>query len=278
MNTLSHFVHATRRTVTDLRALGILVALYALLLVSFYIFVSTREATVWQVLITYLFLVLVPAEFFVLQAAILCHARERRFHWSQIVRDAIKLVVITIPIILLGWALWALLNRWQLHYQAPTPSITFGPAPPKTQPMHWPATLFATLRFLLFGIAFPLTTIHLWIEVTGRDLKSLVSGGAEAIVKRLGGLLSRAFASDSVFTYALGLVLFVFIPYAILFVPITIKGTKTDFAVFILRLVIAFALILIGWVVTLTTLTRASEAALAIPADPIQETPAEAAA
>jgi hypothetical protein len=278
MNTLRHFLHATRRTVTDLRALGILVALYALLLVSFYIFVSTREATVWQVLITYLFLVLVPAEFFVLQAAILCHAREKKFHWSQIVRDAIKLVVITIPIILLGWALWALLNRWQLHYQAPTPPITFGTTPPKTQPMHWPTTLFATLRFLLFGIAYPLTTIHLWIEVTGRDLKALVSGGAEATVKRIGSVLSRAFASDSVFKYALGLVLFVFIPYALLFVPITIKGTKTAFAVFILRLVIAFASILIGWVVTLTTLTRSTEATLAIPAGPIQETPAEAAA
>lgn len=275
---IKKFFETTKALLRGPFSLAVFAALYVLLLVSFYIFVSTREATVWQVLITYLFLVLVPAEFFVLQATILCHAREKRFHWSQIIRDAIKLVVVVIPIILLGWALWALLNRWQLHYQAPTPPTTFGNTPPKTQPMHWATTLFATLRFLLFGIAFPLTTIHLWIEVTGRDLKALVSGGAEATVKRIGSVSSRAFAPNSIFTYALGLVLFVLIPYAILFVPITIKGTKTAFAVFILRLVIAFALILIGWVVTLTTLTRSTEATLAIPAGPIQETPAEAAA
>jgi hypothetical protein len=278
MTPIRKFLESTKELFKAPTALGMLAALYALLLVTFYIFVSTREATVWQVLVTYVLLMLVPAEFFVLQAAIIGHAREQGFRWSQIVRDAIKLVAITIPIVLLGWALWALLNKWQFRYPAPLPPITFGTAPPKPQPMHWPTTLFATLRFLLFGFALPLAAIHLWIEVTGQDLKALVSAGAGQTAKRIGNTLSRAFDVDSVFTYALGLILFVFIPYAALNVPITIKGTKTAFTVFILRLVIAFALILIGWVVTLSTLTKSSEATLAIPTGPIQETPAEASA
>jgi hypothetical protein len=56
----------------------------------------------------------------------------------------------------------------------------------------------------------------------------------------------------------LGLIVFVLGPYLFLFVPIHPKGTKTDFAVFILRLLLAFIFIFVGWVVTVTALVRAS--------------------
>lgn len=261
MITIKQFFATLRATFTNARALLILVALYALLLVSFYFFISTREATAWQVLVTYVLLLLLPVEFFVLQASILNHAREQKFRWSQIGRDALKLIAVTIPIIIIGWALWWLLNKWQGRYLAPLPPITFAPGPPKQQPMHWPTTIFATLRFLLFVAVLPLATIHLWIEVTARDVRSSFAGGVKGFFKRIGSSLARAFSSDSVFTYILGLIFFVFLPYAIFFVPFTIKGNKTDFAVFILRLVLAFAFMLIGWVVTIATLTRSASGA-----------------
>jgi hypothetical protein len=256
MITIKQFFATLRATFTNVRALVIFIALYALLLVSFYFFISTREATAWQVLATYVLLLLVPIEFFVLQAAILDHARAHRFRWSQIGRDALKLIAITITIMLIGWGLWWLLNKWQGRYPAPLPPITFAPGPPKPQTMHWPSTIFATLRFLVFAVALPLATIHLWIEITARDVRSFFAGGVKGFLQRTGNSLARGFSSDSVFTYILGLIFFVFVPYAIFFVPVTIKGNKTDFGVFILRLVVAFALILIGWVVMLTTLTR----------------------
>ena len=262
--TLKTWVESTKATLTNLRALAIFAALYVLLLVSLYGFIATREATVWQVTVTLILLVLVPAEFFVLQSAILNHVREQKFRWAQILRDAIKLAVITVPILLLAWALWALLNKWQLRFPVPHPPITFPAAAPRVQPTHWPSLVFATMRGILFGVALPLAAIHLWIEVAGRSVRDTFSGGGQAVLKRIGNVFARAFASESVLTYALGLIFFVAIPYALLFIPFSVKGTKTDFAVFIMRLVLAFLFMLIGWVATVKALasnvSRAPEA------------------
>ena len=275
MSTLRAFFQSARALLGTPRALAIFAALYALLLASLYAFIATREATVWQVALTLLLLVLVPAEFFVLQSAILNHARAARFHWRQILRDAIKLAVVSVPILLLAWALWALLNKWQLsRFPVPQPQITFPAAGPKTQPMHWPTLIFATVRCLLFGVVLPLAAIHLWIEVAGRSVRDAVGGGGQAVRKRIGNVFARAFASDAVLTYALGLIFFVAIPYALLFIPFTVKGTKTDFAVFIARLVLAFLFTLIGWIVTLTALTGSAESSAATSAKTIPDTPA----
>lgn len=258
ITTLKTWSETTKALLKKPRALAIFAALYSVLLATLYIFVTTREATAWQVIITFLFLVLIPAEFFILQAAIVAHAHDGEFQWGRILRHALKIAVTTIPIILVGYLFWILLNKWQAHYPPPVPSLTL-PTPPAAagpQPIHWPTLLFATLRCLLFGIVLPLALIHLWIEVTANDLRNLFSGGSNASLKRIGNVFARAFASDSVLIYALGLLLFVVIPYAALFVRLPARGTKTDFAVFIARLVLAFAFTLIGWVVTLSALAR----------------------
>ena len=103
MTTIKQLVQAIRALLTNPKALAILAVLYALLLATLYGFISIREATLWQVTLTLFFLVLIPIEFFVLQAAILQHARTEKFQWAQILRDAIKLAVVTIPIVLLGF-------------------------------------------------------------------------------------------------------------------------------------------------------------------------------
>jgi len=60
----------------------------------------------------------------------------------------------------------------------------------------------------------------------------------------------------------------------------TIKGTKTEFAVFVAQLLVAFLFTLIGWVVTLTALSRnAEEVSVAespktVPEAPAAEAPA----
>lgn len=274
MIALKRFLETARTTLANPRALAIFAGLYALLLASLYTFISTREATVWQVAVTLFLLVIVPLEFFVLQSAILNRGRAGKFPWAQILRDALKLAVVTIPILLLAWALWALLNKWQLRYPAPLPPITFPATAPKMQPIHWPSLIFATVRGLLFGVLLPLAAIHLWIEVAGRSVRDAVGGGGQAVLKRLGNVFARAFASESVFTYALGLIFFVAIPYALLFIPLTAKGTKTDFAIFIARLLFAFLFTLIGWIVTLTALSRnASESSPVTSAKTIPEAP-----
>jgi hypothetical protein len=128
--------------------------------------------------------------------------------------------------------------------------------------------LFATLRCLLFGVALPLAVIHKWIEVTRNDLKTLLAGGAQGILKRIGRGCAHAFSSNSVLTYALGLVVFVLIPYALLFIPITIKGNKTEFAVFILRLALVFVFTLFGWIVTVGALATLPPESAVVDAKP----------
>jgi hypothetical protein len=235
-----------------------LFVLYALLLVSFYFFISTREATVWQVFVTYTLLFLVPALFFVFQAAILDFARQHKFAVKQVLLSALKLFLVTIPVLLIGAFVWWLMNKLQARYHAPPAPLVFAPTPPKPQPVHWPTMLITTLRFVLFGVAFPLATIHLWIEASVCDVRASFAGGAKKIFGTIGGALVRAFSSEAVFVYGLGLILFVLGPYLALFVPFHPKGTKTDFAVFILRLLLAFIFAFVGWVVTVTTLVRAN--------------------
>lgn len=256
MTTIKRFLNTIRTMLAKPGAFAILAALYAVLLASLYGFISIREATLGQVTLTMVLLVLVPLEFFILQAAILQHARGQKFQWLQILRDAIKLAVVTIPFILLGFLINYLLNKWQAHYLAPEPPMVLPGTKPPALPTHWPSVLFATARLLLLGVMLPLAAIHLWIETTARDLRSSLGGGAGATLQRIGRALLRSLEFDSVVTYAMGLVLFVLVPYAILFVRVPIKGNKTEFAVFILRLLLVYIFTLVGWVVTLNTLTK----------------------
>ena len=251
--TLKLWFDSLRTTLTSLRALP-LVALYALLLVSFYFFISTREATLRQVFGTYALLFLVPAEFFVFQAAILDFARNRRFAVKDLLASALKLFLVTIPVVLIGMFVWWLMSKLQTRYGAPVTPVVFGSQPAKAPPVHWPTMLIVTLRFVLFGVAFPLAAIHLWIEASICDVRASFAGGPRTIFGTIGRALARAFSSEAVFVYGLGLILFVLGPYLILFVPIHPKGTKTDFAVFILGLLLAFIFTFVGWVVTVTTL------------------------
>jgi hypothetical protein len=256
ITSLKLWFESLRSTLTNLRALVVFFALYALLLVSFYFFISTREATVWQVLVTYALLLILPAEFFVLQASILHFSRARSFAVKKILGSALKLAAVTIPVVIIGALLWWLMNKLQARFPAPPAPIVFPPTPPKSAPTHWPTLLITTLRFVLFGIALPLATIHLWIEASVCDVRASFAAGAKNIFGTMRRALARAFSSESVFVYGLGLILFVLGPYLILLPRLTFTGTKTAFTLFVVQVIVAFLLALIGWVVTLSTLTK----------------------
>jgi len=249
------WLNTIKTTFRNLPALIIFALLYAVLLATFFKFIWTREATVWQVLITYSFMVLIPAEFFIYQAAIIDRVRDQKFRWGAIVIDAVKFLIVTIPILLIAWLLYYLLNKIGGHYPAPAPAALPPGSVPPPQPLHWPTFLFSTLRLLLFGIALPLVTIHLWIAVAGTEIRSLF---APSFFRKIGGAVARAFQFEPVLIYGLGLIVFVLVPYAILFIPFSPQGNKADFGFFILRLSLAFIFSLVGWVVTISALTRSS--------------------
>src|SRR5690349_11431982 len=73
-NILKRWFSAIATMFANPGALLVFATLYALLLVASYIFISIREATIWQVLVTYALMILIPLGFFTLQAAIINRA------------------------------------------------------------------------------------------------------------------------------------------------------------------------------------------------------------
>ena len=260
--TLKLWFNSIATTFANLGALLVFAIIYAFLLVASYIFIWIREATVWQVLVTYALMIVIPISFFILQAAIIDRALDQRLRWRVILIDALKFLVVSIMVLLVVWLLYYLLNKISARYPAPVVEVPKVPkldkgAPPPTPPLHWPSLIFATLRFVLWGVAFPLATIHLWIAVAGGGFRALFRDGAKSFFRRTGSALARAFSPDSVLIYGLGLIIFFVLPYVILVPTLTINSNKMEFAVFALRLLLSFLFSLIGWVLTLTAFARA---------------------
>lgn len=267
-------------------ALLVFAIIYAFLLVASYFFISTREATIWQVLVTYALMILIPVGFFILQASIINRVLDHKFRWRVILIDALKFLAVTIPVLLVVLLVYYLLNKISARYPAPVVEVhpvnlaapPTTPVPAPTPVLHWPSLIFTTLRFVLWGVAFPLASIHLWIAVAGGGLRTLFSDGAKSFFKRIGSALARAFSPGSVLVYGLGLIVFFALPYVILVPTLTINGSKTEFAVFSLRLLLSFLFSLVGWVITLTALARNVPSLPPAVSDPSVVLPTEATA
>jgi hypothetical protein len=219
---------------------------------------------------------------------------DQKFRWRVILIDALKFLAVTILVLSVVWLSYYLLNKISARYPAPVVEVvaanqatppapptrapTPAPTPPPTPPLHWPSLFFTTLRFVLLGVAFPLATIHLWIAVAGGGVRNLFSDGAKSFFKRIGSALTRAFSADSVLIYGLGLIVFFVLPYVALVPTFTIKGNKTEFVVFGLRLLLSFLFSLVGWVITLTALARAVPDSPPEVSAPVVEHPTEATA
>ncbi len=258
MTTLKLWLSSIATVFANTGALLVFATIYAFLLVASYIFISIREATIWQVLVTYALMILIPIAFFTLQAAIINRAIDQKLRWRVILIDALKFLVVTILVLLVVWLLHYLLNKVSARYpapvvQVPPPTKVAQPTTPAAPPLHWPSLIFATLRFVLWGVAFPLAAIHLWIAIAGSEF---LSHGAKSLFKRIASSLARAFSADSVLIYGLGLIIFFVLPYVILVPAFRFNGNKTEFAFFGLRLLASFVLSLVGWVLTLTAFAR----------------------
>src|SRR5262245_57520758 len=119
MNTLKLWFNTIVRTFASPGALLVFAFICAFLLVASYIFISIREATVVQVLVTYALMILIPIGFFILQASIINHELDQKFRWRVILIDALKFLAVTIPVLLLACLLYYLLNKISARYPAP---------------------------------------------------------------------------------------------------------------------------------------------------------------
>lgn len=208
------------RSWTTLVLVGLL---YGGLLVASYLFVSTREATIAQLVITLAAMVIAPALFFALQAVSVNYATNTR-SIKKIVQDSLRLIAVSLPLILL------------------TALAVYGLSKINSQ-----QTIVTAARYLLIGVIAPLLAIQLWVAASSDGLRSLL--------RRTHQIVARAFAPQSVFVYACGILFFAVAPYFLIFAHLDIERTWLEISLLVVRLAIGSLLIVIGWVTTVGTLS-----------------------
>ncbi|HKP81455.1 MAG TPA: hypothetical protein VJT69_05530 [Pyrinomonadaceae bacterium] len=210
------------------RVLLLTIAAYAGLLLAIYLFVSTREATISQLILTLVAVVSAPALFFVVQAVSVSYP-----HGSisrGLIKKSLRLVAVSLPVLAL-----TLLTIYGLNK------------------IHSHPTIVTAVRYLLLAVVIPLLAIQLWIAGSNSGLRSSV--------KNLRKVLSSTFAPRSVFVYACGFLIFAVVPYYLLQGKTSIQRPWLELSLLFLRIGVSAILILIGWVTTvgaISILTRSS--------------------
>jgi hypothetical protein len=255
---------AARRLFGNWRALFILLLLYAALIASLYFFIAVREASIWQVLATFLLAIIAPVLFFIIQTIgvryVETDVRARDLlRWS--VRDFWKLFVVTVPLLLLAWLIAYLFSKFQVAntVAAVTEAARAGAAAAATarpaaraaaEAFSWKEVILTTLRFLILGLVLPLLTIQLWIAAARRGL-----GSAFRTIKHVA---AAALAPGAVLVYAIGLLLFGLVPYFLITTNYSRGGAWTEIGLLAGRLVLASLFMFCGWIITLGALSLIS--------------------
>jgi hypothetical protein len=230
--------------------LGMFLLLYVALLLSVYGFLVLRESSILQLLGTSLLTLLIPVLFFVLQAAGVTPGNESRNSgdfWGKAFKNFWKLLLVSVPVILLAWLVEWLLAKIDVTTGAAIRESVRRTTRSGAEPsaINWLAAVVMTVRFLLLYLLLPLTAIQLWIAAV-----------RENFFGNIGRALIRAFSPRSLLTYLIGLLFFAVIPYFLFFTRTPIKSTWVEMVVFGARLALAFLFILFGWVVTLSALSK----------------------
>lgn len=209
---ITAIISAVRTLFSNRRSLLLILAVYTGLLAAIYLFVSTREATISQLLLTFITVVVAPALFFVLQAIIVGPTSR------NLIKNSLKLIAVSVPVIALTVLAVYGLNKLETH-----------------------PTIVTTMRYLLLAVIGPLLVVQLWIAA-GNGI-------------RVRNVLTRTFAPQSVFVYALGFLIFAVVPYLLLHKTVTLQRPWIELSLMIVRLGLSALLILFGWVLTVRTLS-----------------------
>lgn len=224
------FVHAIRTELTAIRLLFsskltllLLVMIYGALLGAGYLFVSTREATIAQLIVTFALLLVTPALFFALQAVSVNYVSGSTTV-KKTVYDSLRLIAVSLPLIALTALAFYGLGKINSHQ-----------------------TVVVAVRYLLVGLVAPLLAIQLW--------RTASQDGVGSLLRRLHHLAIRAFAPQSVFVYACGLLFFAVAPYFLIFHTSQTERAWLEVSLLTVRLAASALLILFGWVTTVGTLS-----------------------
>lgn len=219
--------------------LPLMIAIYGALLLAVYLFISTREATVAQLILTFVVMLAAPLLFFVLQAASVNYATESSGLVRKTMHDTLKLIAVTAPAIAL--TLLAIYVVGKLQGGLAVDPETAKPASPNT------LTSLTVIRYLVIGIVAPLVMIQLWIATSTRGLR--------AMIRNLRETIAQAFAPQAVFIFVCGFLIFAVVPYFLLVQNFQIERSWLEVSLFTVRVVISALFVLLGWVTTVGALS-----------------------
>ncbi|HYG11384.1 MAG TPA: hypothetical protein VD835_15665 [Pyrinomonadaceae bacterium] len=277
-NVLASIFSAARDLLRSPRALAVLVALYAAFIAAVFFFITTREATLWQLFVTGATVILAPLLFFVVQAAGASYAVGHRGAGALLrhtARSFLKVLVVSIPVILLAVLSVYLLNklerraelspeeRARVEYASNDPGSETESASEESRPkppVRWKYLFISALRLFVLGLLLPLAAMHLWLAAT-RD-------GLVAAFARFHRHLARAFSARSIFTYGVGMIVFALLPYFLITKRTPFDSNTLELTIFGARIFLALSLMLFGWVMTMTALARADGHAPAATTEP----------
>ena len=241
---------------------------YAALILTLYLFLTTREATWWQVLLTLIFALFVPYLFAMLQTMgvrvshqVMGAATDdtannagRVSVGEQLrggVRGAWKILLASVPVILIALLGVYLLNRLDarltrdvietIDYSARANTAT-------SDAVGWRDALVTTFRVLVLGAVVPLIAVHLW--------SAIVNFGWRVSVRRTGSILASAFMPAALLTYTLGAILFIGAPYILVSTRTPVSSAWFELTLLGVRLIFAFLFFVFGWTLTQGALSR----------------------
>jgi hypothetical protein len=246
---------ATRQLLRNWRAMIVLAGLYASLIGALYLFVTIREASMGQVILSLVLAIVAPFLFFVLQTAGASQTRDPGVgvFLREALRNSWKVIAISIPLVALTVLVTYLLAKAQSYVGTDGQQLSDLAAQYQLRAsndgrpaLSWSQVSLSAIRYLSFGLVIPLVAIHLWISSVGRNLVVTIKSAKDLVL--------GAFAPHSVLIYTAGFVVFGVIPYLLLFKTTPASKAWMEIAFFVGRLVLGFVLTLFGWVVTMRAL------------------------
>ncbi len=258
---------AARELIINWRQLSVVITLYALLLVSLYALITTREATKMQVGVTLALVFAVPVLFFALQStgAAIATSKSVRALVVDSVKTGWKLIVVSIPLVATVALTLYLLHKLQTRLgiavpiAVPDPAAQFGSVSPQMnpRPVQFSAVAISTLRYLVLGVLGPVALIHLWI--------STVRNGLIATLRGVHTHLIQAIGAQSLLIYMVGFVIFAVAPYLLLFKATSASRAWVEIGLLSLRLLAVFLMTLLGWLLTVRALSLSTESTALVP-------------
>ena len=244
----------------------IFVAGYAALILTVYLFLTTREATWWQVLLTVVFALLAPYLFAVLQTMGVrvsqgeattndVENKAGKMPMSELlgsgVRRAWRVLAACVPVILIALLGVYLLNLLdakltgdaldEVELAARSNTLTSGE-------VGWRDALVTTLRVLVLGAIVPLIAVHLWAAVT--------NAGWATSLRNVFRIVASAFMPAALLTYTLGASLFILAPYLLVTTRTPVASAWLELTLLGVRLMFAILIFVFGWTLTQGALSR----------------------